>query len=194
MYAFISGEFVEVNPAYAIVQCNGVGYQINISLYTFGKIKDLVSGRLFTHLIVREDAHTLYGFSTEDERDIFRHLISVSGIGPNTARVILSSLSVGEVVNAIQREEVMTFQKIKGIGVKSAQRIIIDLKDKVDKAFRHSDISVPKHNTHQQEALSALILLGFNKIQAGKAVEKVADKLGSDATVELLIKECLKIL
>jgi len=194
MYAFISGEFVEVNPAYAIVQCNGVGYQINISLYTFGKIKDLGSGRLFTHLSVREDADTLYGFSTEEERDIFRHLISVSGIGPNTARVILSSLSFEEVVNAIQREEVITFQKIKGIGVKSAQRIIIDLKDKVGKAFRHSDISVPKHNTHQQEALSALVLLGFNKVQAAKAVEKVADKLGSDATVEMLIKECLKIL
>jgi holliday junction DNA helicase RuvA len=194
MYAFISGEFVEVNPAYAIVHCNGVGYQINISLYTFGQIKDLRDGRLFTHLIVREDAHTLYGFSSEQERDIFRHLISVSGIGPNTARVILSSLSCEEVVNAIQREDVMMFQKIKGIGVKSAQRIIIDLKDKVGKAFRTSDISVPKHNTHQQEALSALILLGFNKIQAGKAVEKVAERLGSDATVEMLIKECLKIL
>lgn len=194
MYAFISGDIIEVNPAFAVINCNGIGYQINISIFTYSQIKESSSCRLYTHLVVREDAHTLYGFSTEEEREVFRHLISVSGIGPNTARMILSSISYEEVIASIQQDNVIAFQRIKGIGTKSAQRIIIDLKDKVVKGWKTVDISLPKHNTHQQEALSALILLGFNKIQAGKAVEKVSAKLEPGAGVELLIKECLKIL
>jgi Holliday junction DNA helicase RuvA len=194
MYAFIAGDLVEVNPAYAVLRCQGIGYQIHITLSTFAKIKDLTSCQLFTHLIVREDAHTLFGFSTEEEREMFRHLISVSGIGPNTARMILSSLNHDEVVAAIQQEQVVVFQRIKGIGAKSAQRIIIDLKDKVGKGFKVTDISLPKHNTQSQEALSALILLGFNKVQAGKVLDKVAREQGADAGVEVLIKECLKLL
>lgn len=194
MYAFIAGDLVEINPAYAVIRCQGIGYQIHITLSTFGQIKDLSSCQLFTHLIVREDAHTLFGFATEAEREMFRHLISVSGIGPNTARMILSSLNHEEVAVAIQQEQVSVFQRIKGIGAKSAQRIIIDLKDKVGKGFKIQDISLPKHNTHQQEALSALVLLGFNKVQAGKVLDKVAREQGSDAGVEVLIKECLKLL
>lgn len=183
-----------MNPAFAVIQTNGIGFQIQISLNTFTHIKELSSCKLFTHLVIREDAHTLYGFFSDEEREIFRHLISVSGIGPNTARMILSSLSFEEVAHAILHEQVAVFQKIKGIGLKSAQRIIIDLKDKVGKAPKLSDISIPKHNTHQQEALSALILLGFNKVQAGKAVDKVTSELRSDSNVETIIKECLRIL
>lgn len=194
MYAFISGELAEVNPANAVIECQGIGYLINISLHTFSHIKDLKVCKLYTHQVIREDAHTLYGFSTEEERDVFRHLISVSGIGPNTARMILSSLTCDEVVSAIQQDQVMVFQRIKGIGTKSAQRIIIDLKDKAGKTIRQPDISATKHNTHQQEALSALILLGFQKTQAGKAVEKCARDLGEEASVERIIKECLKVL
>ncbi len=194
MYAFISGDIIEVNPAFAVLKCNGIGYQINITLYTYSQIKESSSCLLYTHLVIREDAHTLFGFSTEEEREVFRHLISVSGIGPNTARMILSSITWEEVVVSIQQDNVAAFQRIKGIGTKSAQRIIIDLKDKVGKTWKTVDISLPRHNTHQQEALSALILLGFNKIQAGKAVDKVSAKLDSGTGVEVLIKECLKIL
>jgi holliday junction DNA helicase RuvA len=194
MYAFITGDLVEVNPAFVVIACGGIGFQIHISLSTYSQVKELQHCRLYTHLIIREDSHALYGFFQEEERDVFRHLISVSGIGPNTARMILSSVSTEEVINAIQNEKVAVFQSIKGIGLKSAQRIIIDLKDKVGKGMKLLEFSVPKHNTHQQEALSALVLLGFNKIQAGKAVEKIAVQMGTEATVEALIKECLKIL
>ncbi len=194
MYEFISGDLVEVNPAYAVVRCNGIGFMAHISLNTFTAVKDSTSCLLYIHQVVREDAHMFYGFATTGEREVFRHLISVSGIGPNTARMILSSLTEGDVVSAIQQGEVSLFQRIKGIGTKTAQRVIIDLKDKVGKGVRGSDISLPLHNTHQVEALSALVLLGFNKGQAGKVVDKVSRDLGSEAGVEALIKECLKIL
>ncbi len=194
MYAFITGDLAEVNPAYAVIACGGIGFQVHISLNTYSAIKDLQQCRVFTHLVVREDAHTLFGFFTEEERDVFRHLISVSGIGPNTARMILSSITTEEVIAAIASEQVAVFQRIKGIGLKSAQRIIIDLKDKVGKGLKLQEISVPRHNRPQQEALSALVLLGFNKALAGKALEKAAGKHGPDANVELLIKECLKML
>lgn len=194
MYEFISGDLVEVNPAYAVIRCNGIGFMAHISLNTFSAVKDTSSCMLFVHQVVREDAHLFYGFATTGEREVFRHLISVSGIGPNTARMILSSLTEGEVVSAIQQGEVSLFQRIKGIGTKTAQRVIIDLKDKVGKGGKGVDISVPLHNTHQVEALSALVLLGFNKGQAGKVVDKISRDLGPDAGVEALIKECLKIL
>lgn len=194
MYAFISGDIVEVNPAYAVICSNGIGFQINISLNTYTSIKDVSVCQLFTHLIIREDAHTLYGFFTEQERNTFRHLISVGGVGPNTARMILSSLTNDEVNDAILNEDVSVFQKIKGIGLKSAQRIIIDLKDKVGKTFKTGDFSIPKHNTNRQEALSALILLGFNKSQADKALDRISKQLGENAGVEEIIKACLKVL
>ena len=194
MYAFITGEIAELNPAYVVMETPGIGYQVLISLHTYSSIKNLPQCRLHLHPVFREDAHTLYGFYTEEEREVFKHLISVSGIGPNTARMILSSLTHDEVLTAIQNEEVNTFNKIKGIGLKSAQRIIIDLRDKAGKGLKGSEISVPGHNTRQQEALSALILLGFHKVQAGKAVEKVMAQSGKDASVEVIIKGCLKIL
>jgi holliday junction DNA helicase RuvA len=194
MYEFVAGELVEVSPAHAVVQSHGVGFILHISLHTYSEIKELSTVKLYTHQVIREDAHMLYGFATADEREVFRHLISVSGIGPNTARMILSSVNEGEVVAAIQQGDAIVFQRIKGIGAKSAQRIIIDLKDKVGKMWKGTDISVTRHNTHQQEALSALVLLGFNKAQAAKAVEKFGMELGPGAAVETLIKECLKIL
>ncbi len=194
MYDFVSGDLVEVTPAYAVIQCHGVGFMVHISVQTFSQVKDHQTVKLFVHQVVREDAHLLFGFATSEEREVFRHLISVTGIGPNTARMILSSVSDSEVIHAIQNDDVSLFQRIKGIGAKSAQRIIIDLKDKVGKFGKGVDISVPRHNTHQQEALSALVLLGFNKVQAGKAVDKIGKGLGPDTTVEILIKECLKIL
>jgi holliday junction DNA helicase RuvA len=194
MYEFISGDLVEVNPAYAVIRCNGIGYMAHISLNTFTAVKGSGTCVLYVHQVVREDAHLLYGFATAGEREVFRHLISVSGIGPNTARMILSSMTEGEVISAIQQAEVSLFQRIKGIGTKTAQRLIIDLKDKVGKGTRGSDISLPVHNTHQVEALSALVLLGFNKSQAGKVVDRISKDLGPEVGVEVLIKECLKIL
>lgn len=194
MYAFVSGTLAEINPAFAVIACGGIGFQVHITLNTYTAIKDLQECKLYTHHVVREDAHALYGFFTPEEREIFRHLISVSGIGPNTARMILSSVTTEEVIAAIANEQVAVFQRIKGIGLKSAQRIIIDLKDKIGKGLKLQEISLPRYNTYQQEALSALVLLGFNKVQAGKAVEKAAGKMGPEATVESLIKECLKML
>lgn len=194
MYEFISGDIAELNPAYVVVETHGIGYQVHISLYTYSNIKDLISCKLYLQPIIRDDAHLLYGFHSEEEREVFRYLVSVSGIGPNTARVILSSLTHDEVLMAIRNEEVSTFNKIKGIGVKTAQRIIIDLKDKAGKGTKASEFSIPGHNTRQQEALSALILLGFQKNQAGKAVEKVMAQNITNASVENIIKGCLKIL
>lgn len=194
MFAHFSGKLIEVKPTYAVIDCMGVGYHLNISLHTFSEIKDRVECSLFAHLVVREDAQILFGFSSEKERDIFRLLISVSGLGPNTARMILSSLMAEEVVAAIVNEDVKTFTKIKGIGAKSAQRIILDLKDKVNKELKTSDFSVSMHNTSREEALSALILLGFNKLQSEKAVNKVIEVLPKDPQVEEIIKECLKLL
>jgi holliday junction DNA helicase RuvA len=193
MYEFLSGKLVTKNPAYVVIENNGIGYMVNISLNTFSKVKDLQEAKLFTHFHVREDAQIFYGFADETERELFRYLLSVSGVGASTARLILSSLSTEDLYEAITLGKAAVLQNVKGIGGKTAQRIVIDLKDKLAKA----DIGVEKvdfsHNTLKDEALSGLLILGFNKSVASKAIDR-AIKQGSVDSVEVLIKEALKIL
>jgi len=195
VYAFIEGTIAELTPASVVINCGGVGYDLAISLNTFTKIKGMMSCRLFVHLAVREDAMVLYGFADESERSLFRHLISVSGVGTGTARLILSSLSTTEVTEAIVSGKVAALQRVKGIGGKTAQRIIIDLKDKLgkDQAAMH-DFLGSSHNRKKEEALSALSMLGFNKSIAEKALDKLLLDESASVTVEQLIKSALKIL
>lgn len=201
MYAFIKGKVVELTPTYVVLLTSGIGYFINISLNTYGKIKGTEEIKLFTHLVVREDDMQLYGFADEDERSVFRELISVSGVGVNTARIILSSLSITEIHDAITHEKVAVLQSVKGIGSKSAQRIILDLKDRLSKQQFSGEILQTAHNTNREAALSGLIMLGFNKRLTEKALDKIINspdlihgKDGNDLTVEELIKEALKLL
>lgn len=194
MYAFIEGEIFQLNPTNVVLTCNGIGYNINITLNTFANLSGIKTCRLFTHLVVREDAHTLFGFISEHERSVFLHLISVSGVGPNTGRLILSSLTADEVVEAIQTENVRSLQSIKGIGTKSAQRIIIDLKGKMSKEAVSGEFLSAAHNTNKAEALSALIMLGFNKAAAEKAIDGIMKSAGMQVPVEQLVKLALKAL
>lgn len=194
MYAFIEGSIDSLNPASAVINCKGIGYNIAISLNTYTLIKGKTECRLLTHLVVREDAQMLFGFANEDERMLFRHLISVSGVGANTARLILSSLTPSDVSEAIINAKVGTLQRVKGIGGKTAQRIIIDLKDKLVKDVGIKEILGTTHNTNKEEALSALTLLGFNRNLAEKTVDKIIQDEGSSITVEQLIKSALKIM
>jgi len=185
---------VEKNAAYAVIDCNGVGYYLNISVYTYSKLGDDENCLLFTHLVVREDAHLLFGFADTYERDIFRYLISVSGVGVNTARIILSSLNPTEVTQAIVDGNAPMLQRIKGIGSKTAERIIIDLKNKLSKSLIPSEKSGVLHNTNREEALSALSILGFPKALAEKALIKIIETEGSGLSVEQLIKQALRVL
>jgi Holliday junction DNA helicase RuvA len=201
MYSFIEGRLEEITPTYAIISVGGIGYLINISVFTYSKIKDRTECRLFTHLVVREDAMMLYGFADMEERKLFRELISVSGVGPNTARVILSSLSPTEVMDAIKTEKVLVLQSVKGIGLKSAQRIIVDLKDRLTKGDFVKEISSTAHNRAREEALSGLIMLGFNKHASEKTLDKILSSPGilhgrdsATLSVEELIKQALKLL
>jgi Holliday junction DNA helicase RuvA len=194
MYAFIEGSIDSLNPASAVINCKGIGYNIAISLNTYSLIKGKTECRLLTHLVVREDAQMLFGFANEVERMLFRHLISVSGVGANTARLILSSLTPSDVSEAIINAKVGTLQRVKGIGGKTAQRIIIDLKDKLVKDVSIKEILGTTHNTNKEEALSALTLLGFNRNLAEKTVDKIIQDEGSSITVEQLIKSALKIM
>ncbi|WP_040279202.1 Holliday junction branch migration protein RuvA [Psychroserpens damuponensis] len=191
MITHIQGKLVEKNPTDVVIDCNGVGYLLNISLHTFSQIPDQEALKLYAHLIVREDSHTLYGFSTIAEREIFKLLLSVSGIGANTARMMLSSLTPQQVKEGIAHGDVALIQSIKGIGAKTAARVILDLKDKVLKVYDIDEVSVNKNNTNKDEALSALEVLGFAKKQAERVVEKIVSKQ-PDATVENIIKEALK--
>ena len=193
MYAFISGKIAEITPAYAIVDNHGVGYFINITLNTFTAIGEQQEVKLYTHLQVLEDAHNLFGFYTAKERDMFELLISVSGVGCNTARLILSSLTVNELSTAIASEDIRTIQAVKGIGSKTAQRLVVDLKDKVKKTEYTEEIVGVVNNTVKNEALSALVILGFSKNAASKALDKLM-KQSPDASVEVLIREALKLL
>lgn len=193
MYAFIAGKIAEITPAYAIVDNHGVGYFINITLNTFAAIGEQTEVKLYTHLQVLEDAHNLFGFYTAKERDMFELLISVSGVGCNTARLILSSLTVNELSTAIANEDIKTIQAVKGIGSKTAQRIVVDLKDKVRKTDYAEEIVEAVDNTVKSEALSALVILGFSKNAASKALDKLM-KQTPDAPVEVLIREALKLL
>ena len=191
MITHIKGRLVEKTPTDVVIECNGVGYFINISLHTFSQIPTSENVKLFTHLQVREDAHILYGFSGIAEREIFRLLLSVSGIGASTARTMLSSLSPNQVTDAIASEDVVTIQSVKGIGSKTAQRVILDLKDKILKVYGLSGISANSSNTNKNEALSALETLGF----ARKQIEKICDKIvmeDPEASVETIIKQALK--
>ncbi len=193
MIAQIKGRLVEKTPTYVVIDCNGVGYQLNISLNTFSKLGEDESCLLFTHFVVREDTQLLYGFKDKNERELFRLLISVSGVGSSTAMMILSSLSPDEIKGAIMTGDVNTLKSIKGIGAKSAERIIVDLKDKIGKVELTGKISAFANNTIKDEALSALIMLGFAKVPAEKALEKIFVQT-SDITVEELIKRTLKTL
>lgn len=191
MISHLNGKLVEKNPTNLIIECAGVGYDVKISLTTFSSIGSNEAIQLFTQFIVREDAQLLYGFSTKEEREMFNYLISVSGIGPNTAMIMLSSLIPSEIANSIASEDVKTIQSIKGIGIKTAQRVIVDLKDKMTKwEFSSLNYNVG-HNKNKLDALIALSSLGFDKKNAEKAIEKVC--IG-DETVEQLIKAALKIL
>ncbi|RLD44851.1 MAG: Holliday junction branch migration protein RuvA [Bacteroidetes bacterium] len=194
MYEYIKGNLIEKSPAEAVIDCNGVAYFINISLQTFSRIKEKGDVKLYIHLVVKEDSHTLYGFAQKSERNLFRLLISVSGVGANTARVILSGMSTDETANAIVTENVDALKSVKGIGAKTAQRIILDLKDKVVKEDSSSELFTDSHNTNKEEALSALIMLGFAKKAAEKALTKIIKKEGLSASVEDLVRFALKIL
>jgi Holliday junction DNA helicase RuvA len=191
MINHIEGKITEKNPAYVVVDCNGVGYFLNISLNTFSKIGSTEQCRLLTHLLVREDSHTLYGFHDEKERELFRNLISVSGIGAATARMILSSLSPEEIQQAILTGNVSALKKIKGIGEKTAQQMILDLKGKMGRDETSAQPFVLIKNKTHEEALAALISLGFARNAAERVLEKVI-KSGSQKTVEAIVKEALQ--
>ena len=191
MITQIRGKLVEKNPTYAVVDCNGVGYLMHISLNTFSAIPDSEAVTFFTHLSVREDAHTLFGFINKTEREIFRLLVSVSGVGPSTARTMLSSMTSEEIQQAIASENVALIQSVKGIGAKTAQRVIVDLKDKILKTFDIDEVSAIENNTNKEEALSALEVLGFTRKQSNKVVANILKETPS-ANVEDLIKQALK--
>lgn len=193
MYEFIEGEFVEKSPAHIIVRAGHLAYFIHISVFTYSQIGKLSDGRIYLYFVVREDAQLLYGFSSREEREIFRSLISVSGVGANTARLILSSLTPDEVTLAILAGNVSLLQGIKGIGTKTAQRIIVDLKDKVGKGAGIDELFLTKDNTSREEALSALVALGFPR----KTVEKILTRILSEQpelSVEEIVKAALKFM
>ena len=190
MYEYIRGELVEATPANAVVDCGGVGYWLNISVNTYSKISAEKEVCLYVHLIVREDAHLLYGFYSKEERVLFRQLISVSGIGANTANVMLSSMTVDEIVGAIRTGNDEAIRRVKGIGTKTAQRVIIELKDKVGTSGA-AESFVFASGAVKEEALAALVMLGFVKAQASKVLDKIVAG-GGNRTVEELIKLALK--
>ena len=191
MIAHIQGRLVEKNPTDVIIDCNGVGYQLHISLHTYSLIPDTENIKLFTFLQIKEDAHTLFGFVEKSEREIFKLLLSVSGIGANIARTMLSSMEPKQILQAIATADVVTIQSIKGIGSKTAQRVILDLKEKVLKVYDLDEVSMALNNTNKDEALSALEVLGFNKKLAERVVEKIV-KETPDASIESIIKQALK--
>ena len=193
MITQIHGKLIEKNPTNVVVDCNGVCYEINISMHTFSLLPTSDFLKIYTHLHIKEDSHTLYGFIEKAERELFRLLISVSGIGTNTARVMLSSLSPKQIQQAIAVADVATIQSIKGIGAKTAQRVILDLKEKVLKVFGMDEVSGTLNNTSKEEALSALEVLGYARKQAEKVCNKIISTT-PDANVETIIKLALKSL
>ncbi|MCX2742118.1 Holliday junction branch migration protein RuvA [Pontibacter anaerobius] len=194
MIAYIDGKLTHKDPTYVIIEANGIGYQIKISLSTYSSLPTGERCKLHTYLHIKEDAHTLYGFTTVAEKEAFLHLISISGVGPNTGLMILSSLSVEEIQQAIVREDVRTIQHVKGIGAKTAQRIILELKDKMKKEVLLTDapVSAVAYNTNRAEALSALVTLGFAKNVAEKTLDAIIKREGGNLSVEELIKFALK--
>ena len=191
MITQVRGRLVEKNPTEVVIDCNGVGYLLHISLNTYSALPSNENVVLYTHLSIREDAHTLFGFINKTERAIFKFLISVSGVGPSIARTMLSSMTSEEIQQAIASENVAVIQSVKGIGAKTAQRVIVDLKDKILKTFDIDAISIGVNNTNKDEALSALEVLGFQRKQSEKLVTAIVKENG-DATVEQIIKLALK--
>lgn len=197
MIYYLKGKLIEKNPAFVIVEtAGGVAFYVNISLATFSRLgNENEEVLLLTHYIIKEDAQVLYGFADEEEREFFKLLLTVNGIGPNTARLILSSMSVGEALNAIAAEDAKTIQSVKGIGAKAAQRVIVELKDKVAKATWSKTPKISaSYNNNRQEALSALIALGFPKNSAEAVLDRIIKAEGVNVTVEDLIKRSLKLL
>jgi Holliday junction DNA helicase RuvA len=191
MIAHLQGKLVEKSPTDIVIDCNGVGYHINISLHTYSLLPNTDFVKVYTYLQIKEDAHTLFGFVEKSEREIFKMLLSVSGIGASIARTMLSSLEPKQIINAIASADVVTIQKIKGIGSKTAQRVILDLKEKVLKLYDLEEVSISQSNTNKDEALSALEVLGFVRKASEKIIEKIVLE-DPDATVETIIKKALK--
>lgn len=191
MYEYIDGKIIERTPTFVVVEAGNVGYFINISLNTFARLAEKNEYRLYIHQIIRDDAHLLFGFIDKREREIFRQLISVSGIGANTARLILSSLTPDDIVKAINEGNVYLLKSIRGIGIKTAQRIIVDLKGKVGKEAEMAEIFMTESNTIQEESLSALVHLGFTKSVVEKVILQILAER-KDLTVEEVVKEALK--
>ncbi len=194
MISYIKGTITFKNPTFILVEAGGIGYHVNISLNTYTRIEKLENIKILTHLLVREDSHTLYGFADDAERAMFLHLISVSGVGPTTAQIVLSSLTTDDLRSAIIGENVALFQKVKGIGPKTAKRIILDLKDKMlkDGGDVLPTLLAPQDNTMREEALSALSALGFNRIAVQKTLNQILRDQPGTGTVEELIKLALK--
>lgn len=193
MIAFLKGRLVEKTPTDIIIDCNGIGYQVHISLHSYSLIKDSELIQIHTYLQIKEDAHILYGFVEKIERELFKLLISVSGIGGNTARNMLSYVTPKDLMQAIASNDVKTIQAIKGIGIKTAQRVVIDLQEKVQKMYGMEDLSLTVNNTNAEEALSALEVLGFVRKTAEKVVHKITEQQ-PEATAEQIIKLALKSL
>ncbi|MDX1684556.1 MAG: Holliday junction branch migration protein RuvA [Saprospiraceae bacterium] len=195
MYAYIKGEITEKNPAFVVIETAGIGWHINISLNTFSSIEHASEAKLYIHHIQREDVQALFGFATREEKEIFGHLLSVSGVGPNTARMVLSSMETRDIRRAIGQNDVGAFKQVKGVGPKTAQRILIDLRDKID-AEGHDELlsTASPDNTLFQEALSALLALGFPRTRASKALSKIKKEKPSVKSAEDLIKAALRAL
>ena len=190
MFEYIRGIVTELNPAYTVIDCGGIGYMIHISVSTYSGLTAKAEQLVFIHEIIREDTHQLYGFTTKDEREIFRQLITVSGVGANTARMLLSSFAPQDLCTAITNGDINAIKSVKGIGIKTAQRLVVDLKDKLGKASA-DELLLLAPSANREEALSALVMLGFVK----KEVEKVLDKItkdNKDLSVEDLVKKALK--
>ncbi len=194
MISQLDGKLVERTPTYLVIDCAGVGYEVNISLNTYEKIPAQENVRVLTCLIIKEDSHTLYGFADEEERQLFKLLISVSGVGTNTARLMLSSLKPADIKNAITAGNWALIKTVKGIGEKTAQKVVIDLKNKIKKTENSEEFSFStEKNTIMEEALAALVMLGFSKTEAEKGLTKIRQQ-NPDYTVEQLVKNTLKIL
>ena len=193
MIDYITGKVTQLNPAFVVVECNGIGYNINISLNTYAALDKADTVKILIHESIREDAHLLYGFVTEDERDLFRQLISVSGVGAGTARMMLSSVRPGDLREAISGGDVGILKAVKGIGLKTAQRIIIDLKDKTGKHTVSGEIIAFSDNTAREESLSALVMLGFARNSATKVIDNLL-KENRSLPVEEIVRRALKLL
>lgn len=195
MFDYFKGKITDLSPTHVTIDCQGVGYYLNVSLNTYSAVKDLTEVKLFAHQVVREDAHLLFGFADGEERFMFRELLSVSGVGASTARIILSGMNSAQLRNVIASGDVVTLQKVKGIGAKTAQRIVLDLRDKMVKGSPvSSGVLMEMHNTGQDQALSALLTLGFARASAEKALQQAIKKLPANPGVEELIKIALSYL